>query len=315
MQAASWGSSEGYVMRNRLPIAIGLMLVITYLPGVYAREDKALKEKVEAYYKKVDQLYGAKDLEGLLSTLADDFQVILAGLDREVVRSYLKTNLAKYDEMRAKYTPIEISQSGKFIRVLRDEKISGKIGNGDWEEISNKVMLEFLVQEKNSLKCSRLTDIDKTRLNTIKGLTYKDEQIDFSFAVPEGWEILPYVHPLMQGSVLALAPDKSSVVLFGYVKAPGLSAQQAAEGDEAIGKALSVPGAYQLFKSGPISIGPYKGFEIESKFFIPSTQERHRRRVYLKSGGLLYVLCFDAIPFHQWDKVKDGFQSIVDSIK
>ena len=103
--------------------------------------------------------------------------------------------------------------------------------------------------------------------------------------------------------------------MIGYVKAPGISAKQAAEGDEALGKNLSDKNAYQLIKSGPINVGLYKGYEIESKFFIPRDRERHRRRVYFKAGGLLYVLCFDAMPFKQWDSVKDGFQFILDSLK
>ena len=104
--------------------------------------------------------------------------------------------------------------------------------------------------------------------------------------------------------------------MMGYVRAPGISAKKAVEGDEAAGKILSDPQKYELIKSGPITVDGHQGFESESKFFIVlEGRERHRRRVYFNADGLLYLLCFDAMPFSQWDQVKDDFQSMVNSIK
>ena len=120
----------------------------------------------------------------------------------------------------------------------------------------------------------------------------------------------------MKGVVLALAPDRTSVTLFfGYLKIAGISAQAAIEGDEGLSEKLSKDGSYKLYKSGPITVGGHDGFMTESKFLLPTTQERHRLRVYFNANGALYLLCFDAIPYTQWDAVKDGFQSILDSIK
>jgi hypothetical protein len=123
------------------------------------------------------------------------------------------------------------------------------------------------------------------------------------------------MHPTLQGTVFVLAPDMSSAALFGYVVSPTAVAQQAAEGDEAIAKLMAKPGSYKLFKSGPIRVGGRDGFEIESEFFMNGDRERHRRRVYLNAGSFLYVFCFDGMPAKQWDKVKSGFQSILDSVK
>ena len=91
--------------------------------------------------------------------------------------------------------------------------------------------------------------------------------------------------------------------------------KKAAEGDEAIGRVLSKPGTYRLLRSGTVRINGYEGFEIESEFFFIGDRERRRHRVYLSAGDMLYVLCFDAMPARQWGSVKDGFQSILNSVR
>jgi hypothetical protein len=259
-------------------------------------------------------LLQTKDFERLMSLISDDYQVIMAGLDREGVKNLIQAGLSSYDEIQAAFTPLEITRSGSFIKVLRDEKIMGKSGGADWKEISNKQGIDYLVQEGNSLKIARSSDIDKNRLSYINGQTYKDEEGRFAFVAPDGWEIIPWVHPTIKGSVLAVAPDKTSVAMMGYVKTPGFTAQQVAEGDENLSKALSKAETYQLFKSGSITFKGTEAFEIESRFNLPNARDRYRRRVYFKAHGSLYVLCFDAIPYTQWENVKDGYQQILDSI-
>jgi len=302
-------------MKSKSTVAVGFILVFACMSSVWAQDNAGLKAKVQAFYDQESSFIQAKDFEGLMSLVSDDYQAIMAGLDREAVKNMVKAGLSSYDEIQATSTPLEITRSGSFIKVLRDEKIMGKSGGGDWKEISNKQIVDYLVQEGNTLKTARSADIDKSRLSYINGPTYKDEEGSFSFVVPQGWEIIPWVHPTMKGSVLAVAPDKTSVAMMGYVKTPGLTAQQVAEGDEGLGKALSKAETYQLYKSGAITFKGLEAFEIESRFNIPSAQDRHRRRVYFKAHGSLYVLCFDAIPYTQWDSVKDGFQQILDSIK
>ena len=301
-------------MKNKSAVVVGLILVFACISSVCAQDNTGLKAKVKAYYDQISSLYKAKNFEGLMSLMTDDFQVIFYGLDREGARNYLKNLLSSYDEIQATYTPLEITPSGRFIKVRRDEKVMGRSGGGEWKEITNKQMIDYMVQESDSLKIARTADIDKSRLSYINGSTYTDEEGRFSFVVPDGWDIIPGVHPGMKGMVLALAPDRVSIAMMGYVKTPGITAQQAAEGDEGVGKAMSKAETYKLYKSGPINFRSYEGFEIESRFNIPNAQDRHRRRVYFKAHGSLYVLCFDAIPYTQWDTVKDGFQQILDSI-
>ena len=105
-----------------------------------------------------------------------------------------------------------------------------------------------------------------------------------------------------KGYVIALAPDRTSLTLFGYVKVAGISAQAGIEGDEALTEKLSKEGTYKLVKSGPITISGHDGFMTESKFLIANSSERHRLRVYFNANGALYVLCFDAMPPTQWDE-------------
>jgi hypothetical protein len=251
-----------------------------------------------------------------MSLAADDFQNIYLGRGRDGARTLLKDFFDGYDELRATYNLLEIARSGNWIKVVNDVKLEGKSRNKEWALITQKTVVDLLVQEGNSLKFAGATQVDKHRLTDVTGQTYRDSQTGFSFTAPKDWGIFPTsFHPTIQGCVLVLAPDRTSAVMLGYVRAPGISAQQAAEGDEAMGKILSLPGTYRLIRSGPIRVNEREGFEIESEFFLPNDRERHRHRVYLIAGDLLYVLCFDAMPFKQWDKVKDGFQFILNSIK
>ena len=174
----------------------------------------------------------------------------------------------------------------------------------------------MLIQQGDSLKFARAAEIDRNRLNNVVGQKYRDDQIGLSFAVPANWSIFPTKwNPAVQGAVFVLAPDFTSAAVLGVVKASGMSGQQAAETDEAMGKTISPPGTYKLFKSGPIRINGHEGYEIESEFFVPFDRERHRWRVYFNAGDALYPFCFDAMPFKQWDQVKEGFQFILDSVK
>jgi hypothetical protein len=302
------------IMKSKSTVVVGFILILSCLSAVWAQGNGELKAKVQAFYDQESSLLQTKDFERLMSLISDDYQVIMAGLDREGVKNLIQAGLSSYDEIQAAFTPLEITRSGSFIKVLRDEKIMGKSGGADWKEISNKQGIDYLVQEGNSLKIARSSDIDKNRLSYINGQTYKDEEGRFAFVAPDGWEIIPWVHPTIKGSVLAVAPDKTSVAMMGYVKTPGFTAQQVAEGDENLSKALSKAETYQLFKSGSITFKGTEAFEIESRFNLPNARDRYRRRVYFKAHGSLYVLCFDAIPYTQWENVKDGYQQILDSI-
>jgi hypothetical protein len=302
-------------MKRRLFITFGLILSIACCSDAWARGNPRLRAKIEAFYNQRDQLYGTKNLEGCMAQLTDDFQFIYFGLNRESSRATLKDFFDAYDELRSEHQILDISQSVHMIKVVSESKLEGRSRNKEWKVISQGTSLELLVEKGNALKIFRSTIIDKYRLNYVVGQTYRDAQTGFSFTAPKNWDIFPTtVHPTIQGCVFILAPDGTSAAMLGYVKAPASFAKQAAEGDEALGKVLS--NTYRLIKSGPIRVNGLEGWEIESEFLIPIDQrERHRRRVYLNADGLLYVLCFDGMPFGQWDKVKDGFQFILDSIR
>ena len=303
-------------MKYRPSIAFGLMLISTCVSGIQARDDARLKEKVEALYQKAGKALETKDLESYISLLAEDYQNIFAGRDREQSKNLLKDLFEAYDNLRVNNLFQGITRSGNWIRVLNDSKIEGKTRNKDWEVISQTTTLDLLSESGQSLKIARSAQIDKYRLANISGQTYQDTQTGFTFMVPKGWDIFPTSgHPMIKGNVIILAPDGTSAAMLGYVSVPGIKARQASEGDEALCKILSKPGTYRLIRSGPIRINGLEGFEIESEFFLPNDRERHRHRVYLNAGDLLYVLCFDAIPSREWDKVKDGFQYILNSVR
>ncbi len=301
-------------MRCNARVMIGFILLSACASGAWARDNAKLKTDVEALYKKADLAWQNKDLEGQMSLLTSDFQGIFSGRDRDGIRSLIKDLFDAYDELRVTNSLLEITRSGNWIKVINDSKMEGKSRN-KWNMVFQNTYTDLLIQEGNSLRFARSTQVDKHRLNNVSGQSYRDAQTGFTFSVPKNWEIFPAPHPTVQGSAMVMAPDGTSAAMLGYVKAPGISAQTAAEGDEAVGKVLSKPGTYRLLKSGPVRINGHEGFEIESEFFFVGDRERHRHRVYLNAGDLLYVLCFDAMPGKQWDKVKDGFKYILNSVR
>jgi len=305
------------IMKSRSTIIIGFILALMGFSETRAQVDADLRTKVEALYHQAEHSWATRDLDLYMSLLAENYEDIFAGADRKGIRSVLRIRFMGYEELRAEYTILDVSQSGRFIRAAVNVKVEGKSSEGIWATLADTVSLSLLIQEGGSLKIYRSTETDGDRLKNVRGQTYRDEQINLSFTVPENWHIFPTVaHPALQGCVFILAPDMSSATMIGYVKVPGVSAKKAVEGDEAATKILSDPEKYELFRSGPITVDGHQGFETESKFFILlEGRERHRRRVYFNAGGSLYVVCFDAMPFSQWNQVKDGFQSILDSIK
>lgn len=303
-------------MKNRSTIFVGFILVVTCLSEVWAQDDARLKAKVAALYDRADRSLEAKDLEAFMSLLADDYQAIFSGSDRKSIQSVLRIRLLGFSELRAGHTIYEVTKSGNFVKAISDQILEGRSGNKAWEVLDQSTVVNLLVQQGDSLKFSRAAEIDRNRLNNINGQTYKDDLIGLSFTVPANWTIFPTKwNPGVQGAVFVLAPDFTSAAVLGCVKTPATSGQQAAETDETIGKAMSAPGTYKLFKSGPIRVNGHEGFETESEFFLPYDRERHRWRVYFNAAGGLYPLCFDAMPFKQWNQVKDGFQFIVDSVR
>jgi hypothetical protein len=302
-------------MKRRSAVLVGFILILTCMSGLWAQDDAALRKQVTELYDKTNQYCAAKDRDGFMSLMTDDFQMIFLGMGREAVGSSFEAYFKQTDQLRAEYSISDITPFGNMIKVIYDLKIEGKTGAADWKVLFQGGAIDFLTKQNGILKIARSAQYDKSRQGNIDGKIYGDKPTGFSFTAPEGWMILPSSHPTIQGMVYALAPDMTSVAALGYVQLPGIGARQVIEGDEAISEKLSLEGTYKLFKSGPISIGGHEGFETESKFFIQTTQDRYRRRVYFNAGGRLYILCFDAIPYTQWDKVKSGFQSILDSIK
>jgi hypothetical protein len=304
-----------FIMKRRSTVLVGFILILASISSLWAQDDAALRKQVTELYDRTNQFCAAKDIDGFMSLMSDDFQMIFLGVGREAVRSSFEEYFKQTDQLRAEYAISDITPFGNMIKVIYDLKLEGKTGTADWKVLFQGGAIDFLTKQNGVLKIARSAQYDKSRLGNIDGKIYRDRQTGLSFTAPEGWMILPSSHSIMQGMVFALAPDMTSVASICYVQLPGIAARQAIEGDEAISEKLSTEGTYKLFRSGPISIAGHEGFETESRFFIPSSQDRYRRRVYFNAGGKLYVLCFDAIPFTQWDKVKSGFQSILDSVK
>jgi ketosteroid isomerase-like protein len=253
-------------MRIKSIKVVGFLLVLAFTSGLFAQDNASLKAKVAALYDKTNQYCAAKDIEGFMSLMTDDFQLIMAGSGRETVRIAFTEFFKKYGQLRADYEFLAVVPSGNMIKVVYNFKIEGKNGDEDWKAIFQGSAIDFLRDENGVLRMARSAEVDKYRLPNVIGQSYIDEQIGFSFKVPANWEIIPSAHPTMQGVIYVIAPDKSSLALFGFVKAPGANAQQAAEGDEALGKQMSDPNTYQLYKSGPISVNGHAGYEMESRF-------------------------------------------------
>ena len=133
-------------MKSRLGITIGVILVFACVTQAWAQDNPGMKAKVNAHNSQLSTHINAGDIDGFLSLFADDFQIIMAGLDREETRSLLKLVFLQYDQIRATYTPLEISEYVNSIKAVRDEKIMGTSSDAVWKEISNKWMIDYLIQ-------------------------------------------------------------------------------------------------------------------------------------------------------------------------
>jgi len=284
-----------------------------------AQGNAQLRDTASALYESADNALAAKDLHGYISLFTSDYEQILIGKNRDGIRELIKDIFDGYNTMRASHTLLSVTRAGKWIKAIVDVKIEGRTRRNEWEIVTQETRIDLLTREGGALRFARSTPTDKFRLANVSGQTYTDNQAGLSFSVPAGWLILPYqIQPNMQGqgNVLVLAPDGVSAALFLYVKSSSPIAKRAVESDESFAKLISSPDVYKLIKSETVRIHGLEGYEIESEFSMPlqDARTRRRRRVYLDADGLMYAFCFDAIPSTRWDAVKDGFQSILDSM-
>ncbi len=299
-------------MKTKALSHFALVLMMACSPGLWAQGYDSLKSRVGTLYDKADRMLEAKDVDGFMSLLADDYQLLFAGKDREGLRSTLNIRFMGYSELRADHSILEITRLGDIVKVINEQKLEGKSGES-WKVLSQATVIDLLTENDGVLKFCRSVEIDMSRLGNISGQTYRDDKI--SFSAPENWIIIPTSHPTLQGVAYVLAPDRTSAAIIGHVRAPGVTGRQAAEGDENLCKIVSTDGKYKLFKSGAIRVNGYEGFETESSFHIMLDRERHRWRVYFTADDVLYPLVFDAVPPRQWDQFKDGFQYILNSVR
>jgi hypothetical protein len=76
-------------MKRRSTAVVGFMLILTCMPGLWAQDDAALRKQVTELYDKTNQYCAAKDINGFMSLMTDDFQMIYVGVGREAIRSGL----------------------------------------------------------------------------------------------------------------------------------------------------------------------------------------------------------------------------------
>ncbi len=102
-------------MKRRSTVLVGLILILTCMSSLWAQGDATLGKQVTELYDKTNQYCAAKDIEGLLSLISDDFQGIFAGVGREAIRSSFEEYFKKSDQLRADYSISEITPLGDTI--------------------------------------------------------------------------------------------------------------------------------------------------------------------------------------------------------
>ena len=167
-------------MKSRMILVVCFILAVNCFSGVAAQNNSALTSQVESLYNRLDGAVQAKDLEASMSLYADDFQLILAGMDRAAFRDAVKKGFDENEQLRAQHTTLAISRSGNMVKVISDQKVEGRSGEGDWKLISQETRVEFLVPENGGLKFSRSAAFDKAKLDSVIGKTYTDKESGFS---------------------------------------------------------------------------------------------------------------------------------------
>ncbi|MEW6238609.1 MAG: hypothetical protein AB1656_24760 [Candidatus Omnitrophota bacterium] len=296
---------------------ISSLLIIAIFSATVWAEDAALRAKVEALYASYKQAIEAKDVDAVMANYSYDYLAIFMGIPKESQRDMIKGlfNLCQGDiRWSAKIESVE--QKGDYIKVVSNILLEEK-KDAKWTPISKNAYVEFLSEEKGALKIRSNAAINKERLKWIDGNQYKDGNTGVSLTAPKDWTIIPMIVPNMNDGVAVIAPDAVCVGVLGMLELPGnIGGKEAVEGDDAAAKRLAGD-SYKLFQSGPRTVGGAEGYESVSQFQLVVDKavfpERKRWRVYFKSGGLLYIFNFDAFPPDRWEKVKPGFESILNS--
>ncbi len=304
-------------MRKQLNIICMILLTVLCVSSSWAINEE-VKTSINDLYQKIDRAFENKDVEGIMETMSDDFLMVFYGFDKKFLRQKIENILKDAAEIKSEITIEKIEKHDSFFAVYLHTKVERKkVDSDEWESMFDDSSIDYLKRDGESFKIHASVNIQKDRLKNIKDHTYTNSVIGYSMSVPETWSILPITIPQMSDGVAFISPSISSFGAFGIVELPSnIGAKEAVEGDDAATKKLS-DDDYQKFQDGSYKMGELEGYESLSQFKFKmgslETPERKRRRVYFKSGSMLYVFFFDAIPPKKWETYQGDFDAILKS--
>jgi hypothetical protein len=90
------------------------------------------------------------------------------------------------------------------------------------------------------------------------------------------------------------------------------TARMAVEADTKVTQRLAKE--YKMFEEGPIQVGDVKGYKTITRFNIKNHEQKRIRAYFFKKPFLYFFVC-DARPPGNYEKVKDGFNEVINSFK
>lgn len=304
-------------MKKIVQYTSACVLAIFCCTSLWAADDAANRAKVDAFYKEYNQAIESKNLDALMNHLSSDFMIMGTmgvGAGKEQIKQAMQNIFNQYEQVRNTLKIDSVSSVDNNLRVLGEAALeSKKSSDAQWNTIIKTGFIDLFKEENGVLKLAASGQIDLDRMKNIQGTTYKDETIGYTFSAPQGWTLLPFNLPTLQGSVMMLTPDNHSPGFFGHVQIPyNVGVKQAIEGDDAVMKKLMK--TFKIEKSGPTTVKGMEGYESLTRYASDKGQEQTRQRIYLSGGGLLYVFIMEA-PSKHWEEVKGKLEEIVNSFE
>lgn len=274
-----------------------------------------IRAMVEACYEGSIKAFEAEDMDAFMTYFTDDYQALFYGIGRDAVRKQMEKVCESFDDLKMTVTNKRITRTGDLVQVIEDLKIEGRPqGQTESRVIQESVALEILREEYGELKTCQSAVMKKSHVEYVNGQTYRNENVGFSFTVPEGWVLVPFEYPVMLESAIFFKPGSNTVGLLGYLEIPyNTGAKAALDADSMMMKRLTKDTYEQLLECQETSIAGVTAYEDISKFGEDGSSLRQRRRVYFDAGGLLYTFIFDAMPAMEWKEVESDFQTVLDS--
>lgn len=293
------------------------LFLIAAIPAAAVWAEAPSRPEIDALYSQYESAFDKGDLDAVMTLYSDEFQAFGGvGHSKKDVRAMFQMLFDEWSEMDITLKLDRVIESDNKTLVFGSVKLNGKNEpDGRDRLVDTGSFVDAVIREDGGLRFVSSGQLDTRRNRFIKDAVYANEEIGFSVASPEGWEMIPLNVARMDDGLIFLAEGGHMPGFFGRIEIPyNLDAKQAVAGDDSVTRKMT--NDYRAISAKPVKINDLKGYESVSSFSMKNfdLDEMKRKRVYLESGGLLYVFVL-TVPTEHYDKQVKPFDSMVASFE